>query len=139
MKIFEKFKSEIEKPIEEPKDFNANLFVTTWLEAGPVQLKMDGNDLVTVFNVYESGMAYILKKFLQTRKATLVSIFPDNNKVSCDEYCKNVALPLAYALLYPDKPISKRILDARDMFVHKQNMGSVNINYFLAQKKQLKK
>lgn len=134
-----KLKKTIEQPIEGLKDFNADLFVTTWVKAGPVQLKMGDTDLVTVFNVYQPGMAYILKKFLQTRKATLVSIFPDDNKISSDEYCKNVALPLAYALLYPDTPISKRILAARDMFVHKQKAGAVNINYFLEQERQLKK
>ena len=120
------------KQIEEPKYFNEDLFFKTWCNAGPVILLTDGVDLATVFTVYEPSMAYILRQFLQTQKATLKFIgLGDENKPSCDEYCKRVAVPLAYALLYPEKPFSKRVLAIRDMCVHRQQDGSWTIDYCL--------
>ena len=127
--------------IEEPKNFNKDLFIKTWCNAGPVALLLGDQDLYTIFVVSEPGKAprQTLEKFLKTKKAEIH--FLDENKidkVSSDDYCKYVALPLAYALLYPNKPISEQILAARNLFVHKVNKSAWSINHIIedAQKKQ---
>lgn len=131
-KLKSKFKKTIEEPIEELKSFNKNLFIKSWCEAGPVLLLLGDQDLYTIFVVCEPGKAprHTLEKFLKIKTAEIRFIDSSaKNKVSGDDYCKYVALPLAYALLHPDKPISKEVLAARDLFVHKTQQGSWSINH----------